>query len=265
MAYTFEQLRGDYAQRWDDMSLLPSRVVEMDFAAKKIIAGKTVYQTVERHTGVPWAFVGVLHWREASCDFAGVLHNGEKILGTGHLTRLEPKGRGPFVTWVDSALDALAIKGYRVGTPDWTVERALFEGERFNGFGYRYRGLPSAYLWSGSDQYKGGKFVRDGQFDASVQDKQTGIAPLMARLLTLDKSISFGGRAEATADMSIAEVQRALNGILGINLKVDGKNGPLTARAIKTFQERVNLKVDGIPGPLTMTKIIEALRTPAAA
>lgn len=37
--------------------------------------------------------------------------------------------------------------------------------ERFSGIGYAARGVPSAYVWSGTDQYVSGKYVRDGVYD----------------------------------------------------------------------------------------------------
>jgi hypothetical protein len=51
---------------------------------------------------------------------------------------------------------------------------------------------PSAYVWSGSDQYKAGKYVRDHVYDPNEVDVQVGCAPLLARMMALDPSIKFG-------------------------------------------------------------------------
>ncbi len=78
--------------------------------ANKIIAAEARYKAVQASTGVPWYFIGALHMRESSCDFRGVLHNGDRIIGTGGLTVRVPAGRGPFSTWEESAVDALKLK-----------------------------------------------------------------------------------------------------------------------------------------------------------
>ncbi|WP_454919204.1 peptidoglycan-binding protein [Xanthobacter sediminis] len=270
--YTFASLQDDYAQRWSRMLIKPDRYAAIDSAARLVLTGKASYQAVQAETGVPWAMVGVLHYRESSCDFRGVLHNGEKILGTGRKTKLEPKGRGPFETWLQAAQDALAIKGYSVGAPDWTIPRFLYEGERFNGFGYRMHGVPSAYLWSGSDQYVCGKYVSDGVWDGAVVDKQVGVAPLMRRIFDLDAGAVFAGGVVApplvpALDPDVSDLQRLLNEVGGYGLHVDGLYGPRTRGAVKDFQSAHGLVADGIAGPVTLAKLAEVLRasTPAAA
>lgn len=183
-------LRDEYARLWDGASVLPKAKAAASVAAKRILANRSRYEEVERATGVPWEFIAILHDREASGSFVGVLHNGEMILGTGRKTRLVPKGRGPFTTWLAAAVDALRIKELdKLG--EWSVERCLYECERFNGFGYRYRRLPSAYLWAGTSVYRGGKFVADGKFDPAAQDAQLGVAATMRALMVADPSITF--------------------------------------------------------------------------
>ncbi|MDQ0507434.1 peptidoglycan-binding protein [Xanthobacter agilis] len=264
-AYSYSQCEIDYEERWAAMTITPGRLSAIDAMARKIIAGTPRYQAAQAATGVPWAFIGVLHSREASCDFRGVLHNGETILGTGRKTRLAPAGRGPFSTWEEAAKDALAIKGYSPGSLVWSIPRCLYEGERFNGFGYRMRGVPSAYLWSGSNQYTRGKYIADSVWSATAVDQQMGIAPLMVRLMQLDPGVSFGAPA-GTAPASVVvdddsmQIQRALNEAGGYGLTVDGDIGPKTRAAIKDFQRRHGLKSDGIAGPLTLAKLTEALR-----
>ncbi|WP_454917418.1 peptidoglycan-binding protein [Xanthobacter sediminis] len=270
MSYTFAALADDYAERWNKMAVKSERLAEIDAAARKIIGGKSTYRAVEALKGVPWAFIGVLHYRESSCDFRGVLHNGEKILGTGRKTKLVPAGRGPFDTWQEAAADALAIKGYAIGSPEWSIPRCLYEGERFNGFGYRMHGVPSAYVWSGSDQYVRGKYVADGVWSAITVDKQMGIAPLMKRLMALDADVAFGAPAAAPVvrlDAGTADIQRLLNEVAGAGLIADGVMGPKTRAAIRAFQSAHGLVADGIAGPVTLAQIAEVLRasTPAAA
>lgn len=274
--YRFEDLRPEYARRWAAMQIKPGKVRSLDVVARKIIAGKAEYQRVEADTGVPWAVVGVLHNREASCDFKGVLHNGERILGTGRKTRLVPKGRGPFKTWHEAALDAVAIKGWDKSTI-WSIEFFLFASEVFNGMGYRAHGVPSAYLWSFSDQYVRGKYVADHEFDPGVVDQQMGVAPLMRRLFILDPSADFtdlpksaypegtigemdpiAGEmlrcdedvtidlADGLSEPEVRALQQRLRDLGYSEVgRADGKWGPRTAAAVSAFQATVGLPVTG--------------------
>lgn len=262
--YRFEALAPEYGRRWAAMQIRPSKVRSLDAVARKIIAGKAEYQRVEADTGVPWAVVGALHNREASCDFKGILHNGEKIIGTGRKTRLVPKGRGPFKTWHEAALDAIAIKGWDKSTV-WSIEFFLFASEVFNGMGYRARGVPSAYLWSFSDQYVKGKYVADHVWDADVVDQQMGVAPLMKRLFDLDPSADFttanapasqGPEApndpvtiDPTDGLSEPEVRALQQRLRDLGYsevgRVDGKWGPRTVAGVSAFQATAKLPVTG--------------------
>jgi lysozyme family protein len=250
--YKFDELKGEYRSRWDRMKV--KRRAAIDAVARKILAGKERYQAVEADTGVPWAIVGVWHNREAGCDFAGVLHNGEKILGTGRKTRLVPSGRGPFDDWHEAALDAIALKGWNKNTK-WSIEFFLYGSETFNGFGYRMRGVPSAYLWAGSDQYTKGKFVKDGPrgWDPNVVDKQLGVAPLMRRLWELDPDAVFGNDSHSAPsapviinvddgldDVEIEEIQTLLRRKKYL-VVVDGLWGKKTAGALAEFQDSAGL------------------------
>lgn len=264
--YSFDPLAAEYARRWADMAITPARLPAVDAMARRIIAGKARYRAVEAQTGVPWAFIGVLHAREAGCDFRGVLHNGEKILGTGRKTKLVPAGRGPFETWEEAAADALALKGYAPGFP-WSVTRCLYEGERFNGFGYRLHAVPSAYLWSGSDQYARGKYVADGVWSAAAVDKQTGIAPLMKRLPALDPDADFGPEAAPAPPAPAEELDPGAVRALQQRLRdlgyaeagrADGLWGPRTTAGVAAFQATAGLPVTGGLDPATAAALATA-------
>ncbi len=70
----------------------------------------------------------------------------------------------------------------------------LTELEEYNGLGYASRGVPSPYVWSGTDQYKSGKYVRDGVYDPTAVDSQPGCAGLLLAMMALDRTISFDGK-----------------------------------------------------------------------
>lgn len=173
------------AERWAQARFTRSTAINSQ--AAKIAANRSRYEAVSKATGVPWGVIGVIHYREASGDFAGVLHNGEKIIGTGKLTKLVPKGRGPFLTWEEAAIDALAIcPPYAAKNTDWSIGGTLDLLERYNGLGYRNKGQPSPYLWSGTDQYVKGKYVADGKYDPNHVDKQLGVAPILMKLREME-------------------------------------------------------------------------------
>lgn len=172
------------------MQVLPSRARLVDRAARYIIAHRSEYDAVEKATGVPWFMVGAIHWRESSGDFRGCLHNGDKIIGTGRKTYHVPAGRGPFWTWHASAIDALTMPPHSLHrVPDWSIERVLYETEKYNGWGYWYHGdHSSAYLWAGTNIDHGGKYVADHVWSSSAKDNQQGAAAIMKRVLELTSS-----------------------------------------------------------------------------
>lgn len=167
--------------RWNAAKF--TRSTQIDAQAAKIEASRARYEAVSAKTGVPWDVIGVIHYRESSGSFAGVLHNGQKIIGTGKKTTIVPKGRGPFTTWEEAAVDALLkCQPYAGKNTDWSIAGTLDILERYNGLGYRNKGLPSPYLWAGTDQYVKGKYVADGKFDPNAVDKQVGVAPILMKL-----------------------------------------------------------------------------------
>lgn len=177
----------DYGEMLKRMTVRPEWQGAIDRAARKLLTSRERYEHVASLTGVPWAVVAIIHERESSGDFAGILHNGERIIGTGRVTSLVPRGKGPFETWEEAAVDALRHDGLTTRT-DWSLEGICDAVERYNGLGYRNRGTPSPYLWSGTNLYVRGKFLENTSgswYDAGTVDRQVGVIPLYLRLLEL--------------------------------------------------------------------------------
>jgi lysozyme family protein len=190
-------LRAANAKRWANAK--PMR----NFApvAKHLVApeAKSQYQAVAARTGVPWAAIAVIHEREASQDWKGSLAQGDPW---NRVSVHVPAGRGPFASWEDAAVDALRnCPPYAARNKDWSIGGTLTVLEEYNGLGYASRGVPSPYVWSGTDQYRSGKYVRDGVYDSNAVDSQLGCAGLLMAMITLDRSINFGGTAP-TAGLS---------------------------------------------------------------
>ncbi len=131
--------------------------------------------------------IAALHRRESNANFNTYLGNGEPL---NRRTRLVPKGRGPFKSFEDGAVDALKMDGLS-NVRDWRLEKSLYFSEIYNGTGYNNRGLPSPYVWGGTNIQRRGKYVADGHFDANIMDSQIGVAPLIYEISKLDPSVKF--------------------------------------------------------------------------
>lgn len=199
---TFASLESEYVTLWSRLSIRPDWAARIDRAARAILANKRRYQAVERQAGTPWYVIGVIHSLEAGLSFAGHLHNGDSLSGFTHQVPAgRPKvGHGPPFTWEESAVDALKMKGHDK-VADWSIARIAYALEEYNGWGYRGKGVHSAYLWSGSTHYRAGKYVADHVWSASAVSKQCGAMCLIRRLTELDTSITFGRTAPPPPDV----------------------------------------------------------------
>jgi lysozyme family protein len=164
-----------YGHLWDTCELRSDNlnVSRTQYAVDKLNKNSARYKVVALQTKVPWWVIGCIHLMEASGNFDGCLHNGELIIGTGKKTTLVPRGRGPFPTWEESAIDALNLMEL---PKSWSIESALMFLEKYNGTGYLkyHRDVLSPYLWSGTMHYSRGKYIADGKFDKHTVSKHAG-------------------------------------------------------------------------------------------
>jgi lysozyme family protein len=180
----YADLESEYQAWYDACETRPEHAVNVAYYVRKLTQGRPQYELVSRDVGdIPWAFIGVIHGMECGFNFSGHLHNGDPL--TARTVRV-PAGRpvtgSPPFTWAQSARDALVYKGFHEVT-DWSVPRMLYLLEKYNGFGYRMRNLPTPYLWSFSNLYSKGKFVRDGEYDPNAISKQCGAALMLKAVL----------------------------------------------------------------------------------
>lgn len=186
---TFEASRKGLNNLWSRLQISPDKRNEALTIARKLASDKPRYKKVQETTGVPWWWTAITNWREQSGKFDGAMHNGDKIIGTDKLTTHIPAGRGPFPTWEASADDVLRMKDLDE-IKDWSVARALYEWERYNGFGYQSRSLPggpinSPYVFAWTNLQQRGKYTSDGSYDPSHWDEQPGTAALLKALIEL--------------------------------------------------------------------------------
>jgi lysozyme family protein len=187
-----------YAKWWDSMKIKASREAEFNGYAKQLLEHKAKYQEIESLTGVPWHLSAVIHLRESEATVKGeASYNFNTYLGNGQplkrRTTLVPKNRGPFLgpnAFVDGAVDALKQDDL-TNVKDWRLEKELYNTEIFNGTGYDGKGLPSPYVWGGTNIQQPGKYVADGKFNRKVWDTQPGTAPILFTLAKLDPTIQF--------------------------------------------------------------------------
>lgn len=262
MAPRFEDLKTEYADLWQRMEIRPDQVPTVNKIANRLIGFKSRYQNVSQVTGVPWFVIAAIHNRESESDikFESYLGNGESL---NHVTRLVPKGRGPFPSWEAGAIDALGVDQLDQ-VSDWSPERACYEIEKFNGFGYRNKQVESPYLWSFSNIYQGGKYVADGVFNASVSDRQCGTMPIIKQIMALDPTASFqvseistpvsGTSALAIGSRGdrVTQLQNALNQRGYAVGDVDGIYGSMTRDAVMAFQRDAKLAATGVADETTL-------------
>lgn len=174
-----------YLQAYKGMTFDRGYENKIIFGAQRVLRGKQSYVQVEEKTGVPWYVIGGIHSMESSCNFKGVLHNGERIIGTGLKTRLVPKGRGPFKTWEEAAIDAVFYDGLD-NVKRWDIGNMLKQVEAYNGLGYlKYHPSEnSPYLWAMTSVNDGfGKYVADGKWSNKADaNAQVGFAAILKQL-----------------------------------------------------------------------------------
>lgn len=182
---TFDEYREGYHNLWSDMTyntgILNS---QKEFFLKYYHR----YETVKKITGVPIPLIYALHQLESSGKFDCNLMNGQPL---HQVTTMVPRGYGPWPTWEASAVDALNLKKAYYG--DWTVERMLYFAERYNGFGYRNKGINTPYLWGKTNHYTKGKYIRDGVYNPYTVSNQIGAAVYLAEVASWVRGIK--GRA----------------------------------------------------------------------
>lgn len=182
-ATDFATLRDEYAAWYADCEVRSERRGEVAYYVRRLRQGQPTYAQLGAELSIPWAFIGVIHALECGFNFTTHLHNGDPL---GARTVRVPAGRPlagtPPFTWSQSARDALMQKGYHQ-IDDWSVAHMLYLLERYNGMGYRRRGVPTPYLWSFSNVYEKGKFVADGRFDAEAVSRQCGAVPMLKAVL----------------------------------------------------------------------------------
>lgn len=181
-------VKDKYHTLWVNLSVAPARSSRATFAAHTILLHRQEYEEVaSQFPGMPWWFVGLIHYRESNLDFKAHLANGDPLT---HRTKHVPEGLivgvDPPYTFVQAAVAAIQHQGWHKIT-DWSVPSICYHLEAYNGWGYYFRGMTSPYLWAGSKAQPKGKFDRDDHFDRNLEDEQLGCMVILKsiQLMTL--------------------------------------------------------------------------------
>lgn len=172
------------------MVINPSRVAAFTTEAQYAVGSKAAYQTIEQATKIPWPMIAVIHRRESDGDFSSYLGNGQPL---SEVTTEVPKGRGPFPppnAFLNGAIDTIKQEGWG-SVIDWRLEKQLYYCELFNGSGYYLHGIPSPYIFGGTNIQQPGKYIADGVFDQDEMDEQPGCAPLLQMIAKLDPTVTL--------------------------------------------------------------------------
>lgn len=283
MAVNFESMKRGYANLYSRATIKPERLAAARKIAAKLTANRLRYEAIAVSIGCPWWFIAVLHQMESDANFATYLGNGQRL---DRVTTIVPKGRGPFKTFEAGALDALRImKMHEV--KDWSIERCLYEIERFNGFGYISKGINSPYVWSFTNLYAAGKFVSDGRYDPRAVSTQCGAAAIL-KCLDLENKIMAELKAQIEPFAGVAPIListlsggaaslavRALADALGDGTQADQKAvaerlGALplggVVSALKAAESVLSAFVPAAPvaDPITAEPAVKAVDTPVA-
>jgi lysozyme family protein len=181
---------------WEKAHLKPAARARAHAVAQKIMGdtARSIYEKISCHTTglIPWHTIGIIHYRE--CDFAWTcnLAQGDPYKS---VSRHVPKGRGPFHSWEEAAIDALMKAPPFAGRwTNWTAGGTLTILEKYNGLGYElYHHMTSPYVYGGTDQQMQGKYTADSHFDPSAWDTQLGTAAIYLAMREIDPSIKFQG------------------------------------------------------------------------
>jgi len=266
------------------MAVRPERIGTVDWYVDTIVRNKARYQRIEAATGVPWFWTGVTHGLEGAFDFNTHLHNGDSLSAR---TRQVPAGRpltgtAPF-SWETSAIDAITMKGYQTWK-DWHKPSILaYAWERYNGFGYRNKGISSPYLWSMSYHYSRGKYTADGYYDPNAVSAQAGAMGILKRGVDrgLFSLVSQSGPPPAPASEIVKadakpELKRTLyvgvaagRDVLLLKMRLksfglfngipDERFDDAAAKSVQAAQRLHGLTADGAVGPMTWTKLWPSL------
>lgn len=190
----YAQLAAEYAEYFavatirQSVANVPNVTAIVRKNGDRALANKSRYEAVGNALGaIPWWFIAGVHQMESGFNFGTHLHNGDSLSARTHQVpagrpkAMPASGHFPY-TWEESAADALTMEKLN-GLTDWSLPRALYRWEAYNGFGYRPRSVPTPYVWSFTTIYTSGRYIADHVFNNGSVSQQCGTAALLKELV----------------------------------------------------------------------------------
>jgi lysozyme family protein len=177
---SYLQRESLYLKLWNTANLI--NLPELDRTIDRIL-DVSQYRAVSAITGVSSIAIALIHLMESDLDFSTHLFNGDSLQ---RRTINEPVGQpvegNPPFTWLDSAVAALEFDGLG-DWHNWSIAGICYALERYNGWGYVPTPIYSPYLWSYTNHYHTGKFVKDGVFNYTMVSEQPGAIAVLKRMV----------------------------------------------------------------------------------
>ena len=243
-----DELIADYRRRFTDCIVAADRIPEIDEIVAGIVADRVRYEAVAQALDMPWFVVAVFHHLTTDRSFECHLHNSDPLMErTIHLPDGRPAEGEPPFTWEESAIDALKLQ-FLDQWQDWSLPGILFKLEGHDTWAYRLHRpeVNSPYLWCGSKHYDRGRFIAEDTWSDTAVANRCGGAVLLRRMAERGL-IAFADDADENLPDALrliryserpcqhpltVELQRFLNRMPGIFVRVDGWPGPLTSAAL---------------------------------
>ncbi len=185
-------LKAKYQELWATTEIIPSKIHEVHVVCNRLLDPKAVvsYLAIESATKVPWWVIAVIHEREGSGEWWRNIAQGDPW---NRISTHIPRGRGPFKSFQDAAVDALTKCPPFAGKwGDWSAGGTLVLLEMYNGFGYEnIHHEASPYIWAATNHEEWGKYVSDGHYDPRVWDQQLGCAAMLKHMKQLNAEVKI--------------------------------------------------------------------------
>ncbi len=185
-------LKAKYQEMWATTVVTPSKLNEVHEVATRLVAAKAriAYLAIQNLTNVPWWVIAVIHEREGSQEWWRNIAQGDPW---NRISIHIPRGRGPFKSFQDAAVDALTKCPPFAGRwTDWSAGGTLVLLEMYNGFGYEnIHHEASPYIWAATNHEEWGKYVGDKHYDPRVWDQQLGCAAMLKQMQQLNSEVKI--------------------------------------------------------------------------
>ncbi|CAN5633962.1 hypothetical protein BH10BAC3_BH10BAC3_12710 [soil metagenome] len=199
------ELKSEYQLNFDNCKPTGIAVKEIENIIYNITGQEKVrYENVAKSTGIPWYFIGILHYMESGGKFNVNMEDGKPLanlkpsMENGKTVFILTQSKSPRkskttkapntpdssvaqktpVTWEESTAQYLNLswlsKWY-----DWSIPGVLYCFEKFNGFGYRKNGIFSPYVWGGSNIYRKGQFTSGANYDPNLVSPLIGAGVIL--------------------------------------------------------------------------------------